>query len=231
MKKILVFTATYNEYPNIKILIPQILINYPSLDIFVVDDNSTDGSKEYLLKISKKFKRIKIFIRPKKMGLNTAHKFAFNYAKKNYAYLITMDADLSHNTKYIRKIIKLLKKNDFVIGSRYMNGGGCAYKGFRLYLSYFGNKFIKFILGLQINEFTTSYRGFNLNSLKKINLNKIKSGGYSFFLETVFLINKMKYKIAEFPIFFNDRSKGKSKIEKIEVLRFFYNLFRLKLFY
>jgi len=231
MRKILVFTATYNEYPNIKILVPKILINYPSLDILVVDDNSTDGSKEYLLQIKKKFKRIKIFIRPKKMGLNTAHKLAFNYAKKKYAYLITMDADLSHDTKYIRKIIKLLKKNDFVIGSRYMDGGGCGYKGFRLYLSYFGNKFIKFILGLQINEFTTSYRGFNLTRLKRINLKKIKSRGYSFFLETIFLINKMGYKIKEFPIFFKNRNKGKSKIEKIEVLRFFYNLFRLKFFY
>ncbi len=74
------------------------------------------------------------------MGLNTAHKFAFNYAKKKYDYLITMDADLSHSTKYIRKIIKLLNKNDFVIGSRYMNGGGLRTQGISTYyLSYVGH--------------------------------------------------------------------------------------------
>ena len=229
MSKTLVFTATYNEVQNIKKLISLIYKNFPKADILVIDDNSPDLTYKLLKKLKKKYKNLKIKLRDKKYGLDSAHKFAYNFAKKNdYVKLITMDADLSHNPIEIKKIVRLLDKSEFVIGSRYIKGGTCEMSFLRNLISFFGNKFIKFFLGIKCNEFTTSYRGFNLIKLKNFSLKKIKSKGYSFFMETVYLINKKNFKITEIPIKFKNRIYGKSKIPKIEILRTFFNLIRLK---
>ena len=229
MSKTLVFTATYNEVQNIKKLISLIYKNFPKADILVIDDNSPDLTYKLLKKLKKKYKNLKIKLRDKKYGLDSAHKFAYDFAKKNgYVKLITMDADLSHNPIEIKKIVRLLDKSEFVIGSRYIKGGKCELPLLRYLISFFGNKFIKFFLGIKCNEFTTSYRGFNLIKLKNFSLKKIKSKGYSFFMETVYLINKKNFKIIEIPIKFSNRIYGKSKIPKIEILRTFFNAIRLK---
>ena len=230
MSKTLVFTATYNEVQNIKKLISLIYKNFPKADILVIDDNSPDLTYKLLKKLKKKYKNLKIKLRDKKYGLDSAHKFAYDFAKKNgYVKLITMDADLSHNPIEIKKIVRLLDKSEFVIGSRYIKGGKCEMGFLRYLISVIGNKFIKFFLGIKCNEFTSSYRGFNLIKLKNFSLKKIKSKGYSFFMETVYLINKKNFKITEIPIKFKNRIYGKSKIPKIEILRTFFNLIRLKL--
>ena len=229
MSKTLVFTATYNEVQNIKKLISLIYKNFPKADILVVDDNSPDLTYKLLKKLKKKYKNLKIKLRDKKYGLDSAHKFAYDFAKKNgYVKLITMDADLSHNPIKIKKIVRLLDKSEFVIGSRYIKGGECELPLLRYLISFFGNKFIKFFLGIKCSEFTSSYRGFNLIKLKNFSLKQIKSKGYSFFMETVYLINKKNFKIAEIPIIFKNRIHGKSKIPKIEILRTFFNIIRLK---
>ena len=229
MSKTLVFTATYNEVQNIKKLISLIYKNFPKADILVIDDNSPDLTYKLLKKLKKKYKNLKIKLRDKKYGLDSAHKFAYDFAKKKkYVKLITMDADLSHNPIEIKKIVRLLDKSEFVIGSRYIKGGKCELPLLRYLISFFGNKFIKFFLGIKCNEFTTSYRGFNLIKLKNFSLKKIKSKGYSFFMETVYLINKKNFKITEIPIKFKNRIYGKSKIPKIEILRTFFNVIRLK---
>ena len=229
MSKTLVFTATYNEVQNIKKLISLIYKNFPKADILVIDDNSPDLTYKLLKKLKKKYKNLKIKLRDKKYGLDSAHKFAYDFAKKNgYVKLITMDADLSHNPIEIKKIVRLLDKSEFVIGSRYIKGGKCELPLLRYLISFFGNKFIKFFLEIKCNEFTTSYRGFNLIKLKNFSLKKIKSKGYSFFMETVYLINKKNFKITEIPIKFKNRIHGKSKIPKIEILRTFFNAIRLK---
>ena len=229
MSKTLVFTATYNEVQNIKKLISLIYKNFPKTDILVIDDNSPDLTYKLLKKLKKKYKNLKIKLRDKKYGLDSAHKFAYDFAKKNgYVKLITMDADLSHNPIEIKKIVRLLDKSEFVIGSRYIKGGKCEMAFLRYLISVIGNKFIKFFLGIKCNEFTSSYRGFNLIKLKNFSLKKIKSKGYSFFMETVYLINKKNFKITEIPIKFKNRIYGKSKIPKIEILRTFFNVIRLK---
>ena len=228
-KKILIFTATYNEYRNIKILLDKINKLKLQLDILVVDDKSNDGTLAFLKNYSKK--NFKLIIRKRKMGLDTAHKLAFKYARNNkYDYLITMDADLSHNPKVIKKMINLLPTYSFVIGSRYISGGKCDLRGFRYFISYLGNAFIKYFLNINSHEFTTSYRGFNLTKLKRLDVNKIKSSGYSFFMETVFLINKLNIKVHEIPIHFQSRFSGESKIAKIEIFRTLFNVLRLKFF-
>lgn len=231
MSKILIFSATYNEKDNIKELIEK--INKYSLNstILIIDDNSPDDTGNELNKLKEKNSNLEFIIREGKLGLDTAHKYAYEYAIKNgYEKLITMDADLSHDPKEIPTFINLLDKHDFVIGSRYSKGGNCEMPFIRLMLSIIGNNIIKFCMRLECSEFTTSYRGFNLKKLQEFHLNQIKSKGYSFFMETIFRLNQKKYRIHETPINFKNRSRGQSKIPKIEIFRTLKNLFLLILF-
>ena len=228
-KRILIFTATYNEIDNINTFLDNIEKLKIKLDILIIDDNSPDKTWETVEKYSSLNKNIFLIKRNKKEGLDTAHKLAFEFAKeKKYNYLITMDADLSHNPEVIPKFIKNLKNNPFVIGSRYIKHGKNKTNFYRFLLSYLGNKFIKFVLKINCSEFTTSYRGFNLDILKKLDIKDVKARGYSFFMETIFLIHKNGYFIKEIPIIFEDRTKGSSKIPKTEMLRTLKNLFYLK---
>ena len=230
MSKTLIFTATYNEKENIKKLIENLNNLETNLDILVIDDNSPDKTWEILQELEKNLKNLKVIIRNNKSGLDTAHKFAFDYAKKNnYEKFISMDADLSHDPNEIPKMIEILENSSFVIGSRYIKGGKCEMSGYRLVLSIIGNKFIKKILGLNCNEFTTSYRGFNLSKLKDFNLNIVKSKGYSFFMETIYRLNKHGVIINEIPIHFKNRRHGSSKIPGIEIFRTLKNLLILYL--
>ena len=228
MSKILVFTATYNEKDNVEKLINVILKLGNDIKMLVIDDKSPDKTYEILEKISKKNDNLIVVKREKKLGLNTAHIMAYEYAlKNNYDKLITLDADFSHDPNEITKIIDFLDKYDFVIGSRYIEGGKNVQPFFRYLISYLGNKLIKLVLKINLNEFTTSYRGFNLKKLNNFNLNQIKGKGYSFFMETVIVLNRLGYKCFEFPIQFKDRVQGKSKIPKIEIFRTFKNLILL----
>ncbi len=213
-KKILVFTATYNEINNIEKLLLKLKKTKLKIDILILDDNSPDGTGKILQNLEKKLKNLFFLSRKSKKGLDSAHKIAFNFAKKKkYDYLITLDADLSHDPREIKNFIYYLKKYPFVIGSRYMKGGKCLMKGKRLLISKLGNMLIRNILRINLTEFTTSYRGFNLKKLRNFNLNKVKTKGYSFFMGTVFEIHKLKFAIKEIPIIFRDREKGYSKIQ------------------
>ena len=229
-KKILIFTATYNESENIKNYLNSILDLKIELDILIIDDSSPDNTWKIIQDYSLSNKNIILIKRKNKEGLDTAHKYAYNFAKNNnYNYLITMDADLSHDPKIIPTFIDYLEDYPFVIGSRYIKGGKCEMSGYRLVLSIIGNKFIKKILGLNCNEFTTSYRGFNLSKLKDFNLNIVKSKGYSFFMETIYRLNKHGVIINEIPIHFKNRRHGSSKIPGIEIFRTLKNLLILYL--
>ena len=228
MGKTLIFTATYNEKENIKKLLDNLNHLKIDIDILVIDDNSPDKTWEILQELEKNSDNLKVIVRKDKSGLDTAHKLAFEYAKNNgYEKFISMDADLSHDPNEIPKMIDILNKSSFVIGSRYAKGGKCEMSGYRLMLSIIGNKFIKKILKIKCNEFTTSYRGFNLLKLKNFDLNTVKSKGYSFFMETIYRLNKHGVIINEIPIHFRNRSHGSSKIPGIEIFRTLKNLFIL----
>ena len=229
-KKILIFTATYNEVENIRKFIEKILELNVKLDLLVIDDNSPDETWKIVNEYKKENENIILVKRENKEGLDTAHKLAFNYAKEhNYDYLITLDADLSHDPEKIPDFLDELKNNPFLIGSRYIKDGKNEMKLKRYILSSVGNKIIKFVLGIDSDEFTSGYRGFNLKMLNNFDINRISSKGYSFFMETVYLLSAAGYKIKQIPIRFKDREKGISKIPKIEILRTLINLFLLKI--
>jgi len=227
--KILIFSATYNEAKNITLLIKAIEELNLNTDILIIDDNSPDKTWQIVQDYSKNKKNIYLIIRDKKRGLDTAHKLAFEYSINNhYDFLITIDADLTHDPKKIPEFINELKKNPFVLGSRFVEGGSFDTKGWRRALSIFGNKFIKIIFSINCHEFTTAFRGYNLKKLEGFDLRNVKSKGYSFFMETIFLINKKNIPIKEIPFHAQLRYKGKSKIERIEIFRSLINVVRLK---
>ena len=225
MSKTLIFTATYNEKENIKKLLDNLNHLKIDIDILVIDDNSPDKTWEILQKLEKNTNNLKVIVRKDKSGLDTAHKLAFKYAKNNgYEKFISMDADLSHDPNEIPKMIDILNKSSFVIGSRYIEGGKCEMSSHRLMLSIVGNKFIKKLLRIDCNEFTTSYRGFNLLKLNEFDLNVVNSKGYSFFMETIYRLNKHGVVINEIPIHFRNRRHGNSKIPGVEIFRTLKNL-------
>ena len=230
-KKILVFTATFNELDNIKELVSSIKKQPSDPDVLIIDDNSPDGTSEEIKKLQNSFKNLFLIKRSGKLGLDSAHKEAYEFAlKNNYDLLITMDADLSHDPNELDNFIRNLDEFQFVLGSRYISGGKCLMKGRRLIFSKYGNLIIKFVFQVDCSEFTTSYRGFNLKKLNNFHLNLIKTKGYSFFMGTVHEIFKQKFKVKEIPIIFKDRKKGHSKIPRIEMLRTLINIFVLKFF-
>jgi len=225
----LIFTATYNEAENIIEYLNKVEQLNLNADILIIDDNSPDKTWKIIEDYSVNKKNINLIVRKKKEGLDTAHKMAYEYSvSKNYKYLITMDADLTHDPKKIFEILHELKSNPFVICSRYTKGGSTDIQGFRLFVSYFGMKFMKFIFNMKCNEFACAYRGYNLDELSSFNINNISSKGYSFFMEVVYHLHNKGIFIKEIPFFAKQRSSGKSKIPNIEIYRTLFNVFRLK---
>jgi dolichol-phosphate mannosyltransferase len=226
--KVLIFTATYNEADNIKDLIDSIFSFVPEADVLVVDDNSPDGTGEILDGIQRSNPRVKVIHRYRKLGLGTAHKIAIHYAMMNdYDMLVTMDADFSHNPKYLPRMLRELESHEFVIGSRYAKGGESDYGLKRIILSRTANMLTKILLGVKLNETTTSFRGFNKKIFDKLDVDEIRSDGYSFFVDCIYHITTITNSYKEFPIHFHDRRTGISKISKIEVYKGVLNIFRL----
>ena len=227
-KKILIFIATYNENLNISNLLQSIIDISPDYDVLIIDDNSTDGTKESLEKLSLANCRLTVINRPNKMGVGSAHRAAMIYALKNeYEQLVTMDGDFSHSPETIPLMLDQLKTSDFVIGSRYMKGGKSDYTGYRKWISLIANCVARIILGIKIHECTTSFRAFRVALFNSLNLSTIKSNGYSFFLECVYEINCINAILAEIPIHFKDRFHGESKIPKTEIFRSVFKLSKL----
>jgi len=230
VKKILVFTATYNEADNVKKLAEKVFRNMPAADLLVIDDNSPDGTGKVLDDMAAKNNQIHVIHRPAKLGLGSAHRLAMKYAVANkYDILITMDSDLSHNPDYIPKMVGLLDKDDFVTGSRYVKGGRSDYGAYRKIISHTANILARALLGIPLKECTTSLRGFRIELLNKINIDAIRSDGYSFFFESIFYVTRLTKKFSEFPIYFENRASGVSKISKTEIMKSVINLIRLSL--
>jgi dolichol-phosphate mannosyltransferase len=215
-KKILIIIPTYNELENLPKLIPEVLSKNENIDVLIVDDNSPDGTADFVQDEAKNNSRIKLIKRENKMGLGTAYIAGFKFAlENNYDYIFEMDADFSHNPKMIPKFLKEIKKYDLVLGSRYKEGVNVAnWPMSRLMLSMFANIYSRVITGLPVHDATGGYKCFRREVLEAINLDAVKSNGYAFQIEMTFKAWKKGFKIKELSIIFIDRVKGTSKMSR-----------------
>lgn len=215
-KKSLVIIPTYNELENIPKLIPKILQKDQSLEVLIVDDNSPDGTAEFVEEESKNNNKVHLIKRTAKMGLGTAYIEGFKYAIKNgYNYIFEMDADFSHNPKELINFLKEIETSDLVLGSRYKNGVNVInWPMRRLLLSFFANLYTRIITGLPVRDATGGFKCFRREVLEAIDLDNVKSNGYAFQIEMTYKAWKKGFRIKEISIIFIDRVKGTSKMSR-----------------
>ena len=228
--KTLVIIPTYNEIHNVQKLVPLLLESYPFIDILVVDDNSPDGTADFIQRLSEKEPRVNLLKREKKMGLGTAYVAGFRFMLSNgYEATIQMDADFSHDPKEITRFMENIENHDLVIGSRYIYGVRVAnWPIKRLLLSYFANLYSRVITGMPVKDGTGGFKCFRRIVLESINLNKIHSNGYSFQIEMNYKTWKKGFKIIEIPITFVDRIHGTSKMSKKIVREAIFMVWKLR---
>ncbi len=229
--KVLIVIPTYNEGKNIESLITSLNKLDPNYHILVVDDNSPDGTAKIVTKLQKKYKSLHLASRPEKQGLGTAYCYGFNWAlQRDYDIIVQMDADLSHNPNDIPEMIKLLKDNDLVIGSRYCDGISVVrWPLRRLFLSYGANWYSRIVTGVKIKDLTAGFKVWRRNVLENINLDKIRSQGYAFQIEMNFHAYRKKFRIHEHPIIFIDRTIGESKMSRSIMIETALNVWRFRL--
>ena len=229
--KTLVISPTYNERKNIKQLVDMVIGENPELHLLIVDDNSPDGTGEKVKKLQTEYKNLFLETRPKKSGLGTAYIFGFKWAlEKKYDNIIQMDADLSHNPKDLPRMVNNLQKYDLVIGSRYINGISVVnWPLRRLMLSYGANAYSRVITGMPIMDGTGGFKAWKSSVLSTIDLDSVKSQGYSFQIEMNFRAWVKKFNIKEIPIIFSDRTIGQSKMSKTIVYEAIFMVWRLRI--
>jgi dolichol-phosphate mannosyltransferase len=214
---IAVIIPTYNEKDNIIRLIGEIFaLGIPGLEIVVVDDNSPDGTHFSVGEIMKANKQVHLIRRVGKLGYGTACISGFKYALDEGAEnILGMDADFSHDPKMIPIFLRSIKKHHLVVGSRYKNGISIVnWPLKRLVLSLLAGKYVRFITGLKLTDPTSGFKCYRREVLEKINLDKIKSNGYSFLVEMKYRAKKKGFSIGEIPIIFVDRHAGTTKMSK-----------------
>ena len=229
--KTLVISPTYNERKNIKLLVDMVLGNCSDFDLLIIDDSSPDGTSEKVKDLQSKYENLYLEIRAKKSGLGTAYIYGFKWALDHkYDRIVQMDADLSHNPKDLPMLVKNLDEYDLVIGSRYIKGISVVnWPLRRLMLSYGANTYSRIITGMPIMDGTGGFKAWKSEVLSDIDLDSVRSQGYSFQIEMNFRAWIKDYKIKEVPIIFSDRTIGQSKMSKKIVYEAVFMVWRLRI--
>jgi dolichol-phosphate mannosyltransferase len=219
--RILVSLATYNEAGNVAALISEIHKFVPGADLLVIDDNSPDGTWKIVEELGAADARIKLLRRPGKLGLGTALIAAMKYAMEHdYDYLQNMDADFSHPPRYLPGILAGMSKYDVMIGSRYVAGGGTENWPLpRRVMSRGVNLLVRFLFRMPVKDASGAYRCYRVSKLRETRLDRVRSRGYSFQQEVLFRCHKAGCKLGEYPIIFENRRAGSSKVNRKEAIR------------
>ncbi|HEU5369211.1 MAG TPA: polyprenol monophosphomannose synthase [Ktedonobacterales bacterium] len=214
--KALIVMPTYNERENITSIVEEIQRYVPQVDMLIIDDNSPDGTGEIADALHQRFPNVSALHRMGKLGLGTAYIAGFRYAlEHDYELVFEMDADFSHDPRYLPDLLAEAEHADLVIGSRYVRGGGTPnWSPLRRFISGGGNIFARIMLGLPIKDATAGYRCYRSKVLAALDLGSITSQGYAFQVEMAYQALKHGFTVHEVPIIFVDRRVGKSKMSR-----------------
>ncbi len=212
----LVVVPTYNERENLPQIVPRILAIDSRLQVLVVDDNSPDGTGRFADELAAADPRVHVLHREAKQGLGRAYLAGFRWAlERDYNWIFEMDADFSHDPRYLADLIAKVSDADLVLGSRYASGVNVInWPMSRLLLSWFANKYVRWITGLPLTDATGGFKCFRREVLEAIPLDRVRSNGYAFQIEMSYRAWKKGFKLAEVPIVFVDRVEGQSKMNK-----------------
>lgn len=210
----LIIIPTYNELENLPLLLDAIFELQPNVHILVVDDNSPDGTGDFADEKAASDERVHVMHRQGKQGLGTAYIAGFKWAlAREYTRIFEMDADFSHQPKYLEDFLAASDNADLVLGCRYMRGGGTEnWTPMRKITSQGGNLYARAILGLKYKDLTGGFKCFRREVLEAIDLDSIGAVGYAFQIELTYRAHKQGFRIAEVPIIFPDRERGESKM-------------------
>lgn len=222
---------TYNERENLAALVVAIRSLPVALEIIVVDDNSPDGTGALADDLARTDPNFQVIHRAGKLGLGTAYAAGFGLALASSAELIcTMDADFSHDPRYLPALLDGARRNDLTIGSRYIRGGGVVNWGAgRKLLSWGANMIAHLILGLRARDCTAGFRCYRRRVLETIDPASIRANGYSYLIEMLYHVQRAGFSVGETPIIFADRRLGQSKISEDEIYRAMRTIARLGL--
>lgn len=228
-EKALVIVPTYNERDNLPPLIERLLKLPVPVEVLVVDDNSPDGTGQLADEIAAKHPQVKVLHRQEKNGLGRAYIAGFKWAlERDYEFIFEMDGDFSHNPDDVPSFLKAAQDADLVIGSRYRNGIRVInWPLKRLMLSMGAGKYVRLITGMPISDPTGGYKCFRRKTLQALDLDAIRSNGYSFQIEMSHKIWRQGLRIAEVPIVFTDRFVGTSKMSRKIVWEALFMVWRL----
>ena len=228
----LVIIPTFNEARNLPQIVPLILKQDPRIEVLVVDDNSPDGTGRLADELAEREPRVHVMHREGKKGLGTAYRAGFRWAlERDYEYVFEMDADFSHDPKHLPEFLHAVEEADLVLGSRYLDGRVTVVNWpiTRLMLSYAANVYARLITGLKVADATGGFKCFRRGVLAGIDLDAVKSNGYSFQIEMSLRAARKGFRIKEIPIVFVDRTEGHSKMSGAIIREAVWMVWRLRL--
>jgi len=236
-ERTLVAIATYNEIENLPSLTDEVFSHAPDVDLLVIDDNSPDGTGQWCDERAAADPRVRVIHRQGKLGLGTATIAGFRYAiEHGYDFILVMDADFSHHPRYLPAIRQGMcgddggKPVDVMVGSRYVRGGGVeGWPLTRHVMSRCVNAYARLLLGLSVRDCSGAFRCYRTEVLRTVDFDRMRSRGYSYLEELLWILKRHGARFGETPIVFVDRQQGQSKINLREAFAALWILFQLGL--